>query len=339
MRVLFVFQNYRNSYTGIAKSISTAFETVVDDYKAFEIEPFSYDNRINRVINRLPFVPNAWFQSQNKKLVKQVKEWKPGLVFVLKGTDLYPGTLKQLKALPHQPLLACYNPDDPFNPAACKENVRQCIPYYDHYFIWTHQLMDKIRQQGAGKAHYLPFATDTSIIYPVLADYQYDISFVGNHDQEREYWIYGLVDELEKNSAAYKLRVFGTGWKPYKLLEVSGQVNGQDYLKTIAATRINLNILRKQNKNATNMKTFEIPAARGFLLHENSTEARQIFTEDVAAAYFSDFNDLFGKIHHYLSNEEKRRSLVENGYQTALQEKNTYKERVATALATIRDKR
>jgi len=237
----------------------------------------------NRFTNRIAFPFAA--KKMNKKLLKIAKGCKPDLVFVHKGQFIYPETLKEIKANTQAPIFI-FNPDDPFNPnrGASNNLIRNSIPLYDCYFIWSKMLIPKLKNAGAKQVEYLPFARDPELHYPVplskddINAYSSDVTFIGNWDKERERWLSAL--------GGYNLAIWGADYwnkrcrNKFLRSRWKGRVLiGEEMAKATLASKINLNILRLQNKGSHNMRTFEIPACGGFMLHERSDEVLEFFEE------------------------------------------------------------
>ncbi len=59
------------------------------------------------------------------------------------------------------------------------------------------------------------------------------------------------------------------------------------------------------------MRTLEIPACGGFMLHERSDEVLELFEEGKDVACFSTPQELKEKINYYLNHEEERMQMAE----------------------------
>jgi spore maturation protein CgeB len=293
----------------------------------------------NRYTNRI-ILPYA-VRVINKKLLTVVKDYKPDLVFIHKGQLIYPETLKEIRANTRA-LLFIFNPDNPFslNRSASSKFIRNSIPIYDVYFIWAKALVPKLKYAGAKQVEYLPFGCDFELHHPVSFTgdeskiYGSDVVFVGNWDEERERWL----SELE----GYNLAIWGTDyWKKRcrnKFLRScwkSRAVIGDEMVKVCLTSKINLNILRLQNKGSHNMRTFEIPACGGFMLHERSDEVVEFFGEDKEIACFSTPEELREKIDYYLPRERLRQGMAERAYKKV--QNHTYHERVKRILEIYKE--
>ncbi len=62
------------------------------------------------------------------------------------------------------------------------------------------------------------------------------------------------------------------------------------------------------------MRTLEIPACGGFMLHERSDEVLELFEEGKDVACFSTPQELKEKINYYLNHEEERMQMAKTAY-------------------------
>lgn len=314
-------------YTGTLGSFKRAFDTL----KIFTIE---YYFNINS--NYLRF---AKFSNIALKLLV-LKEQDSFLNFInrngithiliFKGSYLLPETIDQIKS--KGIIIANFNPDNPYNKVRASSNfiIKEGIKHYNYYFSWSKEICNKINQSEKNTiAIFLPFAVDKTLIdfHPdfISPDYKYQLAFGANADKERIAQIKNLLKT--DISLSKDLFVFGSGWNNLKNLR-SKEIKGKDYFKTIAQSKINLNFLRAQNKGAHNLRTFEIPACGGFMLHEYSQEAMELFKPDVHAVYFSSMEECVDKIKFYLKQDEMRLKIAQNGYEQAMKFENSYEARV-----------
>lgn len=288
MKIVFVYQNYIKSFTGLGETYLRELKKTQHTIVGFEFKSLSKNKYLHKIYHLLK-INTPYFKKQNKALYRTIEEIQPELLFILKGSDLETTVLKNIQLNFPSIKIASFNPDDPFNPRACKENIRSAIPYHDFYFIWTKQLIKKLEKFGAKKAVYLPFATDTEIIKPeAFKGFRYDITFIGNADKERIKWMTKISKEINQLPSRPQIDIFGENWPQIPNATMHAQANGKAYLEIIRASKASINILRKQNKGATNMRTFEIPAAGGILFHETSDEAQAFFSDSDPVFFFED---------------------------------------------------
>jgi len=311
-------------YTSISYSFFRGFEA--NGYKC-TIVSFCVNIFLYKILNNIPPLQKLYLLFHQRNVIKAIKGSNSKLVFVVKGYYLMPDTIEKIKTLGK--VIVCFNPDDPFNKdfGSSSPYTIQCIKHYNAYFIWHNKLIDKLKQNGCKNAFYIPFAADLEIIKPSSGafngKYQYDVSFIGNADKERINMIKDISILLKAHNNL-KMSVFGNGWKYIKELNSENLIEGDVYLKTMHSTKININILRNQNKDAHNMRTFEIPAAGGFMLHELSEDVTVFFEAGVEADYFRDAKECAEKIVYYLDNYTKREQIAKAGYEKVISSDYTY---------------
>lgn len=285
-----------------------------------------------------------WEELINKSFIELFRKIIPDLVLVYKGYYICPDTIKLIRDS-GKALIFCFNGDNPFNidsPGVSNKNILDSIPQYDCYFIWTSSLIEPLFKAGARKVECLPFGFDPLLHYPVdLSEterrlYGNDIAFVGSWDKERERWL--------KEIATFDLGIWGEGyWKTHckdksirnKWREMA--VYGENMSKVLNASKVSLNILREQNKENHNMRTFEAPACGAFVLAERSKEEKYFFEEDKEAVYFSSPEELRDKIVYYLKHEEERKKIAKEGYKRCVSSEYSYFYRVKQILNSYKE--
>ena len=89
---------------------------------------------------------------------------------------------------------------------------------------------------------------------------------------------------------------------------------GENYLKVICSTDININFLRKENRDLQTTRSIEIPACKGFMISEYSIEHEYLFRDNEEAVYFKNNLELLNKINYYYKNKDKINEIATNGY-------------------------
>lgn len=104
-------------------------------------------------------------------------------------------------------------------------------------------------------------------------------------------------------------------------VKTCGQV---DYNKEMpyvfANSRINLNITLKSIKTGIPLRVFDIMGSKGFLLTNYQEELLQYFEPGVDFVYYENYEDLLNKAEYYLTHEEDRLAIAENGYRKVCEE-------------------
>lgn len=314
LKITLLIDQVLKGYKGLSHSYLEAFEK--NNYEcgiiSFHVDPIMYKST-----RYFSWVHHKYLAYKQKEVLEAIKRVDSDLIFVIKGFYMLPETIDKIKGL--NKTVICFHPDDPFSSfaGASTVNLRNCINHYDIYFIWYKQLISKLKEAGCKSVYYLPFAADTNLFKPPNnhinnEQKKYAVSFVGNANQERIEFIQSLTVLL--NGWNESKALFGHGWKNIEGFECKGTVYNNDFVDLIHNTKVNLNILRNQNKGSHNMRTFDIPAAGGFILHEFSDEAACFFEEGIEVEFYRDVEECADKIKFYSENDELRNKIAQAGY-------------------------
>jgi spore maturation protein CgeB len=258
----------------------------------------------------------------NKKLIAQVKNYNPDLIFLFKAHNITPRTLAYLKKTTSARIINWY-PDNPFTVwnGNSHTNILASLPIYDAFVIWSQMLINPLKSAGCKKAIYAPFGYHAPLLEQVIpytdedvARFTCDVSFIGTWDINRQQWLEQLVQHMPQLNFA----LWGNDWDS-KLPETSplraylrgpAQYN-QNMVKIVRLSRISLNFIREQNITSHNMRTIEIPACGGFQLTQRTYEqAEFLFAEGKTIACFSTIDELVTKITYYLNNPDERQKIA-----------------------------
>lgn len=242
------------------------------------------------------------YLASNRLLLDTVSSFKPDILWVFKGAEILPETLKEIKKEGIK--LVNYNPDHPFIrtfAANGGKNIEQCIPLYDLHFCYSRDLCHRIKSNYNIPAVHLPFGFELSeeIYNSIKTEPEvHKVTFIGNPDKERS----RIVDLLA--SQGISIDVFGFGWDKYLVanehIQIFNAINGREFWSTMRKYRINLNIFRPHNVNSHNMRTFEIPACGGIMLAPESQEHNDFFEKGKEIFTYRDDHDLIDKCKYIL---------------------------------------
>jgi len=277
-------------------------------------------------------------QHYNRILLRLVKEWQPDLVFLVKGIELFARTLQNIRNLPQRPLLANWNPDSPFDFATANTNKQliNSIPLYDAYFIWDKDLFAPLKNAGASRVEYLPFAYDPVAHAPVTpSEDEYrelcsEVCFVGGYTPKR-------AAQLEQITQ-FDLKVWGTNWErlatnsPLRKHIAGGWKAEGEMSKVFNSAVVTLNFIRQQNGQAHNMRTFEAPATGAFMLSTRTRDQQMWLPDSVGAAYFDSPDEMTEKVRHYVTFPDEAKEIAEEGHRRITSGGHTYKDRMKTLI-------
>jgi spore maturation protein CgeB len=171
------------------------------------------------------------------------------------------------------------------------------------------------------------WAANPAVYRPLDLPQEHSVSFVGRASAARQRFIEGL------RLAGVKVLVRGPGWP-------AGPVATEEMVRIFNQSRINLNFLDrpaqprwlkrlfrgKTPPSYVTRRTVEIPASGGFLLTERAHDLEEYYAPGKEVALFDSYEDLVGKVRHYLRHEEERAAIAEAGCQRSRQE-HTYARR------------
>jgi spore maturation protein CgeB len=150
--------------------------------------------------------------------------------------------------------------------------------------------------------------------------YCHDVTVVATHTVNKEDTLERLLDALP----SLDLAIWGNGWERCRSKRVKPciqgrAVNGSAYAAALSAARINLAIMSGVVRGVaqgdeTTTRTYEIPACRGFMLHERSPELLTLFEEDKEVVCFDSAEEAAAKIKYYLAHPREREAIAEAGY-------------------------
>jgi spore maturation protein CgeB len=281
MKVLLVGSDLDVAIERYYKKYLIGFGVEVCHYPAPDIVfNFHSKNIINKILFKLDIYKKYGFV--NRGLMRIAEEFQPDIIWIFKGLEIFPSTLKKLRK---KFRLANFNPDHPFIIIARSNgnrNVKNSVGLYHLHFSYNSQLVRRIQEEFHIPAVFLPFAYDRydleyeppESIHEILK-----VCFQANPDAWRVQKIKALAD------AGVEVVVYGHGWEKTSLWEYNNV-----HLHPIASRktfwllnqeyRVQLNLFRKYNNDSHNMRTFEIPAVGGIQLSPYSLEQADFFEEN-----------------------------------------------------------
>lgn len=327
-RILCIGNQWRGADDG---SLFKAFSrrghliSIVDDKMFIPDEVTSFLSKVVKKSGRRFFIKDF-----NMNIIQLLELFNPDLVIVYKGASVYPETLMAVKQK-GIPVICIYPDVSLFDHGSL---IPRSIPFYDHIFTTkSFGLADLKNKFGYTNATLIQHCVDPDIhrkltINDVPGELLCEASFIGTYSPKKD----RIMSDLIKTCPSNEIKIWGNGWHRSSSVQTAGAwqqkvILGDLYALAIVGSSINIAILSEQRTGASSgdlitARTFHIPGAGGFMLHERTEEFAELFREGIEADAFSDSFELKDKVGYYLTHEEQRRKIALAGHQLVM-EKHT----------------
>jgi spore maturation protein CgeB len=294
-----------------------------------------YDQSVaNKMFFRLGI--STVYKKINRLLLQKVSEYRPEIIWIFKGMEIFPETIQLLKNEGCR--VISYNPDNPFifsGYGSGNKNVTHSISLYDLHFTYNLEVEKKLVDMGCHTV-YLPFGFDLENgLYEqcCLQQETVKVCFIGNPDAQRANFITQLA------AKGIDIDLYGHQWKKFvdhPRINVFPALFGDEYWKVLRRYRVQLNLMRLHNENSHNMRSFEIPGVGGIMLAPDTTEHRLFFTNNEEVFLFTDTGDCAVRIKELISLSAEQAGLIRTKARTrSLNSGYTYKHRTQEALQVL----
>jgi spore maturation protein CgeB len=259
----------------------------------------------------------------NSLLKSEAKKSNFDVIWIEKGNMIWPSTLASIKKMsPDSALISC-SEDDMYARHGHSLWYKWGLNQYDCVFTTKTYNLQELKHLGAKKTKLFLDSYDEKIHRPVkltaadLKRFGCDVGAIGAFEPERA----ALLEYLAENGV--KVSIWGNGWGSWVGRNANLDVRnkflfGEDYSKAICATKINLNFLRKINRDEVTSRSIEIPACGGFMLAERTERHKDFFEEGKEAEFFESKEELLAKVIKYLSNNMAREMIARAGREKCL---------------------
>ncbi len=271
----------------------------------------------------------------NNRVLQAVKKYNPSLVFILKGQYLTPQSIQAIKA--SGALVVNFYPDNPFVlwNGNSTEHILKSLPFFDCFLSWSPILKPTLLASGSPHICSFPFAYDENIyndkqllLGTNKPDKTVDVCFIGTWEPERE----ALLEKAILRLPSVSFGIWGNRWHEHtqsphiKKFLMGNAIYKESMTSIYQRSKIILNILRAQNAHAHNMRTFEVPATKSFLLTERTQQQAELFfKENYSITCFTGIDELVEKINTYLHDTLARKLISERSF-VAAQEYTLHKQ-------------
>lgn len=225
---------------------------------------------------------NLWI---NRHLETQVDEIDPDIIIFFKGDMISTEVLSELSN--NRSSYLFYPDTYKFLPL-----LRGRLSYFNVIYTASNN-RGPYYNMGARKVVTVPWACDPDFHREIEIRKKYNTSFIGTAYGERR----RIIRNLEE------VDVFGDFWYGFGK-NAHKSVNGDDFIKTINQSLINLNLQAKVSvlADAPTMRTFEIAGCRGFQISDYMPSVKKYFP---MLPTFREVSELKELISYYLDNQEE----------------------------------
>jgi spore maturation protein CgeB len=280
-----------------------------------------------------PYLDSYWEELINKKLIKKVRDFKPDILLVIRGEELYPETLRRIKHEHSLCLITWWT-----EPRLEHKYYLCSLPTFDYVFTFEKEHISKMKECGARRVYYLPLACDPFIHRPITLNtdqkqhYEHDVSFCGAINPAR-------ID-IFKEISHLDFVIWGRDWRGIVNKEglqknFKYEIRGEDVAKVYSASKIGLNVHHADTLSGLNARTYEIPACGTLEIMDYKSAVEEHFHIGKEIICYKDKRELPGLIAYYLSNSQERSAIVENGCSRVHRE-HRYIDRMRYMLSVIK---
>lgn len=313
-KILIIFEDLNKSDTSIHKSYVRGFTNLGFKVSTCDTTFLLYNNRLTKRLIKISLI-YKFISFLNYLILRKKKYKKFYLILVIKGSFLNKKTINFLKKESIKGI-SYFNPDDPFNKKTSNDLILNNLKYYNTIFHWNENQLQDIKNFTKGDVIYLDFGIDDFYFNDKLfydENYKYDSVFIGNGDEDRISFFRKLDYNLKLESI--NIVLFGDNWpRDFKNIKVKSKVNVKNMKIILSSSLSSINILRSQNKNSTNMRTFEIPSLGCVLIHEKSKQAENIFENGKEMMFFENQNDIIESVKKLKNNKLVLNTLRKNAF-------------------------
>lgn len=290
-----------------------------------DVHAFDFDETVRRACGGLDIVRRVVYRLANRAgdlvigpaFANAAATFRPDLVLVVSGHWISAPVVRRVRAATGATMLHHYG-DDLANTGVTTPTLRSAVAAYDHFFTSKSHNLAELRTRGCRSVTfvtcgYMPgYHEPAHLTDEERAAYGSELVFIGTYETERARLLERLADR--------GLRIWGTGWErlragsPLRRCWTGRPAYGPEMAKIVAASKVALGFLRKANRDLHTMRTFEIPALRGFQLSERSDEILSFFREGETIACFDGERELARQVDHYLAADAERERIADAGF-------------------------
>lgn len=259
-------------------------------------------------------LPSDKYNYNNLLLTKDLSQ--VDVIFIVKGTMIYPSTLKKIIRNYPKLKLVSFCLDDMFAWHNRSVYYTLGLKYYDLVCTNKSYNITELKTLGAKKMFFFNNAYSKNIHFPIYKEnskYAHDVLFIGTLEKER----FESMNFLAQNGVKVNVYTNSFDDEQFKnhdtnLIIHKGGLYYNEHCEAITNSKITLCFLRKINRDLQTTRSVEIPACGGCMLAERTNEHLAMFEEDKEAVYFNSNSDLLYKVRYLITHDLVRDQISRN---------------------------
>lgn len=337
MKILLIGSDYNWS---IERIYQRELEALGHKVELVAVQNMFYDYYYKSILHKLIYRVglSKILTKINKILMNKVENEHYDLIWVFKGMEIFPETLKQLKIKTNK--LINYNPDNPFifsGKGSGNHNVTNSISLFDLHLTYDAWVKDKIENEFKIKTEMLTFGFDDTAVQNLNLYSEEEVlavCFLGNPDAYRAAIIYSLLEN------GIEIHLYGNNWSKFvkhELAVIHNPVYGLEFYNTLRKYRVQLNIMRVHNLNSHNMRSMEIPGVGGVMLAPQTADHSTFFNVDQEIFVYRDESSLTHEVKRILTTDKMVIDKLREKARKKVLEQFTYKIQTKRILSLMED--
>ena len=268
----------------------------------------------------------------NEDILKTQQAFKPDLVFIIHGGDVFEETVASLKG--------CKKVLWMMDSITRSKVLYPLTRVVDYNFFFEKTDVDYLWELGKIKSWFLPLALDEKVYFPVPGQRDIDILFVGALYESR----IKLLQKITAEFSDKNIKIYGTYYSPLRrpvhhLLRKNKNIFMNRNIRPSAVnllynrSKVCLNMHHTQSKYGVNQRFFEISGSKAFQLVDENPFISDYFRDEAIMTYKTE-QQMLEKISYALSNPEPINQMAEKAYQ-AVVATHTFTHRIRYVLDII----
>ena len=315
------------------------YEILEFHQEEFQTQPGMLGRVAERMFSR-PF-QKVDIERFNREFLRAVTASNAHVAWLEWPQMLLPETLLEAKRTMPGCIFISFQDDNPFGLRRYDrprwQHFLENIPLFDLNFVKRPTDLIEYRKRNAAKVELFVHGYYGEFFQPREngAGNKHDVVFVGTPIDDRVKTISELMRRHD-----IPVEVYGNSWNR-KLIYYRNhpnfhpQIVGHEYASLLSRSKISLGFVSSSNLDEYTMRSFEIPACRGFFLAQRTPTHLQLYEEGKEAEYFSSTEECADKIRYYLNNDTARQKIAEAGYQRCLRSDYSLRRRLRDAMTII----